>query len=150
MTHNLHVRMRTTARAHWLLRTAPPRCTPLSSQRIASLHDETQRHSSHQPASVANRVPHPTPETEDLTHLFDAQGIDENLYEADVRFEDPLTKYDNISGYLFNITMLKNVFKPSFVMHSIEQTVGFSLHSMYDNEADPRPLHPASPLVAYP
>jgi len=72
--------------------------------------------------------------TEDLTHLFDAQGIDENLYEADVRFEDPLTKYDNISGYLFNITMLKNVFKPSFVMHSIEQTGDWELTTRWTME----------------
>ena len=49
---------------------------------------------------------------EDLTHLFDETGIDRELYESDVYFEDPLTKYDNIDGYLFNINMLKNVFTP--------------------------------------
>ena len=59
---------------------------------------------------------------EDLTHLFDEQGIDRDLYEANVSFEDPLTKYDDIDGYLFNISMLKNVFRPVYTMHSIEQT----------------------------
>jgi hypothetical protein len=36
--------------------------------------------------------------------------------------EDPLTKYDNIKGYLFNIGMLKNVFTPAYTMHSMHQT----------------------------
>jgi hypothetical protein len=59
---------------------------------------------------------------EDLSHLFDDKGIDKSLYASDVSFEDPLTKYDNIDGYLFNISMLKRVFDPTYTMHSIEQT----------------------------
>ena len=50
---------------------------------------------------------------EDLTHLFDDRGIDRSLYEPTVRFEDPLTKYDDIEGYLFNIAMLRRVFDPA-------------------------------------
>ena len=72
--------------------------------------------------------------SEDLTHLFDEQGIDRNLYEADVSFEDPLTKYDNIDGYLFNIGMLKNVFKPVYTMHSIEQTGDWELTTRWTME----------------
>lgn len=68
---------------------------------------------------------------EDLTHLFDEQGIDKDLYEADVSFEDPLTKYDDIDGYLFNIGMLKNVFRPVYTMHSIEQTGDWELSTRW-------------------
>ena len=68
---------------------------------------------------------------EDLTHLFDEQGIDRDLYEANVSFEDPLTKYDDIDGYLFNISMLKNVFRPVYTMHSIEQTGDWELSTRW-------------------
>lgn len=71
---------------------------------------------------------------EDLTHLFDDRGIDPGLYEVDVRFEDPLTRYDNIQGYLFNIGMLKNVFRPTYTMHSIEQTGDWELSTRWTME----------------
>lgn len=71
---------------------------------------------------------------EDLTHLFDEQGIDRDLYESDVSFEDPLTKYDNIDGYLFNIGMLKNVFTPTYTMHAIEQTGDWELSTRWTME----------------
>jgi hypothetical protein len=35
---------------------------------------------------------------EDLSHLFDETGIDKSLYEADVSFEDPLTKVRRVPG----------------------------------------------------
>ena len=59
---------------------------------------------------------------EDLTHLFDARGIDAALYAPDVSFEDPLTKYDSFAGYAFNIQMLRRVFSPEYVMHDIYQS----------------------------
>lgn len=59
---------------------------------------------------------------EDLTHLFDDVGIDESLYAEDVAFTDPLTKYDSIGGYKFNIQMLRRVFAPEYVMHDIFQS----------------------------
>ena len=59
---------------------------------------------------------------EDLTHLFDAKGIDAALYASDVSFTDPLTKYDSFAGYKFNIDMLREVFKPTYTMHDIYQT----------------------------
>jgi hypothetical protein len=37
------------------------------------------------------------------------------------------SRYDSIEGYLFNIGMLKNVFKPAYTMHSIEQTGDWEL-----------------------
>ncbi|XP_020550922.1 uncharacterized protein LOC105166498 [Sesamum indicum] len=40
---------------------------------------------------------------EDLPHLFDDQGIDRTAYGDRVKFRDPITKHDSISGYLFNI-----------------------------------------------
>ena len=39
----------------------------------------------------------------DLDNLFTDAGIDRSRYDAAVRFEDPLTRYDSLSGYLFNI-----------------------------------------------
>ena len=35
---------------------------------------------------------------------------------------DPLTKYDDAKGYMFNIAMLKRVFSPKFYLHDIRQT----------------------------
>lgn len=59
--------------------------------------------------------------SDDLSRLF-TTGIDKSLYAPNVSFEDPLTTYDTIDGYLFNISMLKNVFDPVYTMHSIAQT----------------------------
>ena len=72
------------------------------------------------------------------------RGIDRNLYEANVSFEDPLTKYDSIEGYLFNIGMLKNVFKPTYTMHSIEQTGDWELTTRRGTDgrtSDAVPVH---------
>ncbi|XP_007013323.2 PREDICTED: uncharacterized protein LOC18588688 isoform X2 [Theobroma cacao] len=44
---------------------------------------------------------------DDLPHLFDDQGIDRTAYDEQVTFRDPITKHDSISGYLFNISLLK-------------------------------------------
>ncbi|CAM8922994.1 unnamed protein product [Rhodiola kirilowii] len=59
---------------------------------------------------------------EDLPHLFDDQGIDRTAYDELVKFRDPITKYDSIDGYLFNISLLKNLFKPDFQLHWVKQT----------------------------
>ncbi|XP_071717120.1 uncharacterized protein [Rutidosis leptorrhynchoides] len=59
---------------------------------------------------------------EDLPHLFDDQGIDRSAYDEKVKFRDPITKHDSISGYLFNIAMLKLVFSPNFQLHWVKQT----------------------------
>ena len=40
---------------------------------------------------------------EDLQHLFDDRGIDQSKYDANVKFEDPLTRYESLDGYLRNI-----------------------------------------------
>jgi len=45
----------------------------------------------------------------DLAHLFDNRGIDANMYDERVEFRDPITQYDSIGGYMFNIQMLKQV-----------------------------------------
>ncbi|KAL9280083.1 putative SOUL hem-binding protein [Arabidopsis thaliana] len=59
---------------------------------------------------------------EDLPHLFDDQGIDKTAYDERVKFRDPITKHDTISGYLFNIAFLKNIFTPQFQLHWAKQT----------------------------
>ncbi|GMH32413.1 hypothetical protein BSKO_00247 [Bryopsis sp. KO-2023] len=59
---------------------------------------------------------------EDLKHLFDDQGIDASRYDDVVEFEDPITAYSSIQGYLFNIAMLRRVFAPTYEMHDIKKT----------------------------
>ncbi|XP_018484012.1 uncharacterized protein LOC108854841 [Raphanus sativus] len=59
---------------------------------------------------------------EDLPHLFDDQGIDPKAYDERVKFRDPITKHDTIAGYLFNISLLKNLFTPDFQLHWAKQT----------------------------
>ncbi|KAJ8527919.1 hypothetical protein K7X08_015370 [Anisodus acutangulus] len=59
---------------------------------------------------------------EDLPHLFDDQGIDRTAYDDYVKFRDPITKHDSIDGYLFNIAMLKQLFRPDFQLHWAKQT----------------------------
>ncbi|KAK9697766.1 hypothetical protein RND81_08G060100 [Saponaria officinalis] len=59
---------------------------------------------------------------EDLPHLFDDQGINQTAYDERVRFRDPITKHDTISGYLFNISFLKLIFRPHFLLHWVKQT----------------------------
>lgn len=94
---------------------------------------------------------------EDLTHLFDDQGIDQSAYDNKVNFEDPITRYSTVkgvypqlsivcfakqessvdamcchlkavhsmlcvTGYMFNISMLRRVFAPTFQLHDIKQT----------------------------
>ena len=39
----------------------------------------------------------------DLRHLFDDRGIDTSRYDADVEFEDPLSRYSTLEWYLRNI-----------------------------------------------
>jgi hypothetical protein len=58
---------------------------------------------------------------DDLPHLFDDQGIDRTAYDEVVKFRDPITKHDTISGYLFNIALLKTLFKPNFQLHWVKQ-----------------------------
>ncbi|XP_022732738.1 uncharacterized protein LOC111286793 [Durio zibethinus] len=59
---------------------------------------------------------------DDLPHLFDDQGIDRTAYDEQVKFRDPITKHDSISGYLFNISLLKVLFRPFFQLHWVKQT----------------------------
>lgn len=59
---------------------------------------------------------------EDLPHLFDDQGIDRTAYDERVMFRDPITKHDTIAGYMFNIALLKQLFRPNFQLHWVKQT----------------------------
>lgn len=58
---------------------------------------------------------------DDLPHLFDDQGIDRTAYDDQVKFRDPITKHDTISGYLLNISLLKVLFRPLFQLHWVKQ-----------------------------
>lgn len=63
----------------------------------------------------------------DLVHLFDEQGIDKTMYDQKVEFRDPITNYDTLDGYLFNISMLRELFHPIFELHSVKQTGPYEL-----------------------
>ncbi|KAL9993243.1 putative SOUL hem-binding protein [Helianthus debilis subsp. tardiflorus] len=71
---------------------------------------------------------------DDLPHLFDDQGIDRTAYDEQVKFLDPITKYDSISGYLFNIGMLKLVFSPKFQLHWVRQTGTYEITTRWTME----------------
>lgn len=60
----------------------------------------------------------------DLVHLFDEQGIDKTMYDPKVEFRDPVTNYDTLDGYLFNIGMLRALFQPIFELHTVKQVSG--------------------------
>ncbi|XP_004513575.1 uncharacterized protein [Cicer arietinum] len=59
---------------------------------------------------------------EDLPHLFDDKGIDKSAYDERVFFRDPITKHDDLNGYLFNIALLKTLFTPQFYLHWVKPT----------------------------
>lgn len=63
----------------------------------------------------------------DLPHLFDDVGIDRSAYDDRVRFRDPITRHDTIDGYLFNIRLLKLLFRPDFYLHAVKQTGPYEL-----------------------
>ncbi|CAL5053578.1 unnamed protein product [Urochloa decumbens] len=63
----------------------------------------------------------------DLPHLFDDVGIDRSAYDDRVRFRDPITRHDTIDGYLFNIRLLKQLFRPDFYLHAVKQTGPYEL-----------------------
>lgn len=67
----------------------------------------------------------------DLQHLFDEQGIDKGIYADDVKFEDPITRYDSIDGYLFNIQMLRHLFTPEFILHNIYEVSPTTLETRW-------------------
>ncbi|KAF7838642.1 SOUL heme-binding family protein [Senna tora] len=64
---------------------------------------------------------------DDLPHLFDDRGIDTTAYDDRVIFRDPITKHDSLSGYLFNIALLKNLFRPQFQLHWVKQTGSYEI-----------------------
>ncbi|KAL0013865.1 hypothetical protein SO802_000934 [Lithocarpus litseifolius] len=59
---------------------------------------------------------------DDLPHVFDDQGIDRTAYDELLKFRDPITKLDTLSGFLFNIALLKTLFRPEFQLHWVKQT----------------------------
>ncbi|KAL1097226.1 hypothetical protein V6Z11_D05G021100 [Gossypium hirsutum] len=140
--------MATTHLTTQILRQAPPVCgsfrrvttTGLSSSSPLTITFKTRKEPSpkNQKFKWARKLslveesspPKPTVDVEglatflydDLPHLFDDQGIDRTAYDEQVKFRDPITKHDTISGYLFNISLLKVLFRPLFQLHWVKQT----------------------------
>jgi hypothetical protein len=80
----------------------------------------------------------------DLPHLFDDVGIDRSAYDDRVRFRDPITRHDTIDGYLFNIRLLKLLFRPDFYLHAVKQV----RRARYSGEEDSRVRSGICGLVA--
>jgi len=73
---------------------------------------------------------------EDLKHLFDGKGIDASAYDDVVEFRDPITNYNSLSGYLFNIQMLKQVFDPVLELHDIRAIGPYAVLSRWTMTMD--------------
>lgn len=83
---------------------------------------------------------------EDLTHLFDDQGIDTSKYDETVMFEDPITKYDSIQGYVNNIRFLKTVFNPQFILRDIRRTAPYEITTRWTMTMKPTFVDLLGPL----
>ncbi|KAL0559404.1 hypothetical protein IC582_004013 [Cucumis melo] len=59
---------------------------------------------------------------DDLHHVFDEQGIDPTAYDEEIEFRDPITKHDDIRGYLLNIALLRQFFSPQIILHWVKKT----------------------------
>ncbi|XP_055959771.1 uncharacterized protein LOC126665735 isoform X2 [Mercurialis annua] len=97
---------RTNQNSKWILRLSPVEQNPPASQQSTTVDVK----------KLVNFL------YDDLPHLFDDQGIDRTAYDDRVKFRDPITKHDSISGYLLNIALLKVVFRPEFFLHWVKQT----------------------------
>lgn len=49
---------------------------------------------------------------------------------------DPITKYDSLSGYLFNIKFLRKAFNPVFILHDIRQTADCDITTRWTMEME--------------
>ena len=47
---------------------------------------------------------------------------------------DPITRYNDIQGYLFNIAMLRRVFNPAFTLHSVRRSGPLELTTRWTME----------------
>lgn len=43
-------------------------------------------------------------------------------YSDDMKFQDPLSKFGNLQGYLFNISALGSLFRPNLVLNDVRRT----------------------------
>ncbi|CAI7906639.1 unnamed protein product [Closterium sp. NIES-53] len=50
------------------------------------------------------------------------QGMSSARFADKVEFEDPITRYDTLAGYLFNIQMLRYLFHPVFILQDTYQS----------------------------
>lgn len=71
---------------------------------------------------------------DDLPRVFDDQGIHTKLYDKKLKFRDPITKHDSIGGYLFNIGLLKKLFRPHVRLHWVKQVCFFTVQSSQEDE----------------
>nr|KYP71917.1 hypothetical protein KK1_011197 [Cajanus cajan] len=64
---------------------------------------------------------------DDLTHVFDDQGIDKTAYDERVFFRDPITKLHTLDAYLFNIALIKTLFRPQLRLHWVKSVGPFEI-----------------------
>lgn len=66
-----------------------------------------------------------------LPHMFDDQGIDRTTYDEHVKFRDPITKHESLSGYMFNIAFLKILFRPQLQLLWVKQVRVYSFNQNF-------------------
>ncbi|CAI5491530.1 unnamed protein product [Closterium sp. Naga37s-1] len=59
---------------------------------------------------------------QELPKLFVEGGMSSARFADKVEFEDPITRYDTLAGYLFNIQMLRYLFHPVFILQDTYQS----------------------------
>nr|DAD44825.1 TPA_asm: hypothetical protein HUJ06_003055 [Nelumbo nucifera] len=60
---------------------------------------------------------------EDFLHIFDDQELAQMVYDECIRYRDPVTKHDNLDGFLFNLALLKTLFRSEFQLHDMKQVL---------------------------
>ncbi|KAG1660083.1 hypothetical protein FOA52_011149 [Chlamydomonas sp. UWO 241] len=59
---------------------------------------------------------------QDLVKIFASGEPTRARYSPTIRFEDPITSYNDLDGYTFNMKLLKSLFNIDFKLHSMEVT----------------------------
>lgn len=61
------------------------------------------------------------------------QNITTSRYSRNIQFQDPITKHDDLNGYLFMINMLNTLFAIDFKLHKMAITGEDTLTARYSS-----------------
>lgn len=59
---------------------------------------------------------------DEMSRVFDEQGIDQTAYDEDMKYRDPITKLHGFRWYLLNMAMLRTLFRGHCHLHWAKQT----------------------------